>query len=56
MLRNRGSRQTGFLATAIGLLIGLGLFACIWYVRSRIFPDFVFMAPRKAAGNYVFSD
>lgn len=43
-------------ATTIGLLIGLLLFGYIWYVRSRIFPDFAFMAPRKVAGKYVFSE
>jgi hypothetical protein len=43
-------------STAIALLIGLGLLAYIWYVRSRLFPDFAFMAPKKVAGKYVFSE
>jgi len=51
---------TGFeerpVSTLIGCLIGLALFAYIWYVRTRIFPDFNFIAPKKMNGKYVFSE
>jgi predicted branched-subunit amino acid permease len=44
------------VSTLIGLLIGLALLAYVWYVRTRIFPDFNFIAPRKVNGKYVFSE
>lgn len=44
------------MSTLIGCLIGVGLFAYIWYVRTRIFPDFNFMSPKKLNGKYVFSE
>jgi hypothetical protein len=51
---------TGFdahpMPTLISLLIGLALFAYIWFVRSRIFPDFNFVSPRKVNGRYVFAE
>ena len=51
---------TGFaerpVSTLIGCLLGVGLFAYIWYVRTRIFPDFNFIAPKKMNGKYVFSE
>jgi len=40
----------------IGLVIALGVFAYVAYVRSKIFPDFTFMSLRKNQGKYVFSD
>ena len=43
-------------STMIGLAIGLALLGYIWYVRSRLFPDFTFLWPRKISGKYVFSD
>jgi hypothetical protein len=42
-------------ATWIIFLIGVVLFAYIWYVRTRIFPDFNFLSPKKIGGKYVFS-
>jgi hypothetical protein len=44
------------VSTLIGALIGLALFAYVWYVRTRIFPDFTFMTPKKMNGKYVFSE
>jgi hypothetical protein len=43
-------------STLIGCLIGIAVFGYVWYVRTRIFPDFNFIAPRKANGKYVFSE
>jgi len=42
--------------TTIGVVIGLALLGYVWWVRSRIFPDYLFMSPRKVKGAYVFSD
>lgn len=39
-----------------GLLVGLVLPGYVWWVRTRVFPDFYFLSPRKSAGQYVFSD
>jgi len=44
------------IATTIGLLIGLATLGYVWYVRSLLFPDFVFMRPKKIKGQYVFSN
>jgi len=50
---------TGFSATPIsstvGVALSVGLIAFTWYVRSKIFPDFAFIAPKKLKGAYVFS-
>ena len=43
-------------ATVIGLAIGAAIYAYVWFVRQRLFPDFVFWWPRKAGGQYVFAD
>jgi hypothetical protein len=43
------------LLNKIALLIGLALFAFTWYVRGKLFPDFLFMSPRKTGKTYVFS-
>src|SRR5471032_2269646 len=44
------------VSALIGFLIGLAMFVYIWYVRTRIFPDFNFIAPKKMNGKYVFSE
>jgi len=43
-------------ATSIGLAIGVAVCAYVWFVRQRLFPDFVFMSPKKLDGRYVFAD
>ncbi|RFO96601.1 hypothetical protein DIC66_12690 [Rhodoferax lacus] len=49
----------GFMATpiasSVGIAIGAGVLAYVWYVRGKIFPDFAFFSPRKIKGKYVFS-
>ncbi len=43
------------IATAIGLTIGIGITAYVWYVRGKLFPDFAFIAPKRIKGQYVFT-
>jgi hypothetical protein len=43
-------------ATVVGLAIGVAIYAYVWFVRQRLFPDFAFMSPKKAGGRYVFAD
>lgn len=43
------------ISSIIGLAVGVGLIAFTWYVRSKIFPDFSFIAPKKIKGTYVFT-
>jgi hypothetical protein len=43
-------------AVAITVLsISFAMLMFVLYVRSKIFPDFVFLAPRKVGGKYLFS-
>ena len=44
------------VVSSIGLAIGLGMFAFVWYLQHKIFPDFNFISPKKVKGQYVFSD
>lgn len=50
---------TGFATAPISNAIGLAVSVCFisftWYVRSKIFPDFVFASPKKIKGRYVFT-
>jgi hypothetical protein len=41
--------------SAIGIAIGIGMLAYIWYVRGKLFPDFAFITPKKIKGQYVFT-
>lgn len=41
--------------TAVVLAINLAVVGYVWYVRKKIFPDFAFIGPKKAKGQYVFS-
>jgi hypothetical protein len=43
------------VANGIALALNVVLIAFAWYVRGKVFPDFVFMSPRKRQGSYVFS-
>lgn len=51
---------TGFAAqptgSVIGLALSVGLISFTWYVRSKLFPDFGFVTPKKVRGAFVFSD
>jgi hypothetical protein len=31
------------------------MFAYVWYVREKIFPDFAFVSPKKVKGKYIFA-
>ena len=44
------------VATAVGLAIGIGIIAYVWFVRQRLFPDLAFLGAKKVAGRYVFTD
>jgi hypothetical protein len=44
------------VANGISLLLGVALIAFTWFVRSKLFPDFAFVGPRKVKGSYVFVD
>jgi hypothetical protein len=49
--------KSGLVGVAISIaMINIGLIAYVWYVRAKIFPDFVFIGPKKIKGEYVFSD
>lgn len=50
-----GDFTTAPTTSVVTLLIGLGLVTYTWFVRSKLFPDFVFMSPKKLKGTYVFS-
>ncbi|WP_321899886.1 hypothetical protein [Paraburkholderia heleia] len=44
------------MITGIRLAIGVGMYAYVWTLRKRLFPDVVFIGPRKVDGVYVFDD
>lgn len=44
------------IATTVWVLIAVAIFAFIWHVRKKLFPDFAFLAPRKVDGSYVFTN
>ncbi|TCW79612.1 permease [Burkholderia sp. SRS-46] len=51
----------GHLATdpgdaLIGLAISIALVVYVYFVRNRLFPDYVWFRPRKAQGRYVFAE
>jgi len=43
------------VATSIAIGVNVAVLAYVWYVRSKLFPDFAFMSPKKIKGEYVFS-
>jgi hypothetical protein len=43
------------VATSIGLVITFATLALVLYLRSKLFPDFVGITPKKVKGRYVFS-
>ncbi|MEO6921217.1 MAG: hypothetical protein ABI171_19715 [Collimonas sp.] len=44
------------IAATVGIAIGVGLASYTWYVRQKIFPDFLFVTPKKINGVYAFSN
>ena len=43
------------VAVTVALIINGAVLAFTWYLRSKIFPDFLFVTPRKVNGAYIFS-
>ncbi|WP_191485051.1 hypothetical protein [Pseudomonas sp. FEN] len=43
------------ITTGIAVLIGFASLVYVLYVKSLLFPDVVFMSPKKIKGQYVFS-
>ncbi|KVN36738.1 permease [Burkholderia pyrrocinia] len=39
-----------------GLAISIALVVYVYFVRNRLFPDYVWFWPRKAEGRYVFAE
>ncbi|KVL88726.1 hypothetical protein [Burkholderia stagnalis] len=39
-----------------GLAISIALVVYVYFVRNRLFPDYVWFWPRKAQGRYVFAE
>lgn len=40
--------------TLVVVGIHIAILAYVWYVRSKLFPDFLALTPRKLSGKYVF--
>ena len=43
------------LTSSIAFAVSLVLIAFTWHVRGKLFPDFLFMSPKKINGSYAFS-
>ena len=39
------------VATLIAVGLSVGVLAFVWYVRSKLFPDFAFITPKKIRGR-----
>jgi len=50
-----GGLTSSPVATLIGIAMNVAIFAYVWYVRQKLFPDFAFITPKKVKGQYVFS-
>lgn len=46
--------NTDPVVTLIAVAINVAILAYVWYVRSKLFPDFLAFSPKKASGKYVF--
>lgn len=42
-------------SSVLALALGVAWIAYTWFVRSKLFPDFAFLGPRKVSGTYQFS-
>lgn len=40
--------------TLVAVGINIAVLAYVWYVRSKLFPDFLAFTPKKQSGKYVF--
>lgn len=43
------------IISSIGIAINLGILVYVWYVRQKLFPDFIITTPKKIKGQYVFT-
>lgn len=46
--------NTDPITTLVAGAISLGVLAYVWYLRSKLFPDFLAFSPKKQSGKYVF--
>lgn len=44
------------ISTSVAAVFNIALFAFVWYVRGKLFPDLAFLTARKVRGRYVFTD
>jgi hypothetical protein len=44
------------IPTVLAAIFNIALLAFVWYVRGKLFPDLVFLSPKKVRGRYVFTD
>lgn len=44
------------VSSMVGLTLSVAWIAYTWFVRSKLFPDFVFLGPRKVGNSYQFSN
>lgn len=42
------------VTTLVAVAISVAVLAYVWYVRSKLFPDFLAFTPKKRSGTYVF--
>lgn len=42
-------------SSIVALILGTGVLAFTWYVRNKLFPDFLFISAKKVKGSYIFS-
>lgn len=43
-------------STLIALILNILMISYVWFVRTRLFPDFYSFSPRKVKGSYVFKE
>jgi hypothetical protein len=56
MPRQFNGFESSPVSTSIGLAIGFAILGFVWYLQQKLFPDFLFITPKKVKGRYVFSD
>jgi uncharacterized membrane protein len=49
-----GGLATDPIATGVAVTLSVAVIAYVAYVRTKLFPDFRFIGPRKVEGRYVF--
>jgi hypothetical protein len=42
------------IVTLLAVAINVAVLGYVWYVRSKLFPDFLAFTPKKLSGRYVF--